>query len=142
MGDSIIRAFSGDLNGVNYTLQVLDRDPAGSRGHEGKLAYSPCIRHEPGTYLILGQIPKCVQHRTCTDVCAMIQSYTFNMRQIRKLTVLLSEDEFALLEKYCKERGHKKSTLAARLIRDHLKREGVTSQRTLFASNEKSERGN
>lgn len=62
--------------------------------------------------------------------------------QIRKVTVLLSEDEFVLLEKFCRERGHKKSTLAARLIRDHLEREGVTSQRELFDSNEKLERGN
>lgn len=72
----------------------------------------------------------------------MLQLWPLNMRKIRKLTVLLSDDEFVLLEKYCKERGHKKSTLAARLIRDHLEREGVTYQRQLFVSNEKPERRN
>ena len=71
----------------------------------------------------------------------MLQLWPLNMRKIRKLTVLLSDDDFVLLEKYCKERGHKKSTLAARLIRDHLEREGVTSQRQLFVS-EKPERRN
>lgn len=59
------------------------------------------------------------------------------MQQTRKVTVLLSQDEFILLEKFCRERGHKKSTLAARLIRDHLEREGATSQRELFVSSEK-----
>jgi hypothetical protein len=59
---------------------------------------------------------------------------------MRKMSVLLSEDDFVLFEKYCDERGHKKSTLVAKLVRDLLEREHVASQRQLFASTEKSER--
>ena len=51
---------------------------------------------------------------------------------MRRVTVLLDDDEFALFEKYCDEQGHKKSTLVARLIRDLLERERVVSQRDLF----------
>jgi hypothetical protein len=57
---------------------------------------------------------------------------------MRRVTVLLNDDEFALFEKYCDEQGHKKSTLTARLIRDLLDRERVASQRDLFPSTEKS----
>ena len=37
-----------------------------------------------------------------------------------KVTVLLSESEFARLDAFCEEKGYKKSTLVARLIRDYL----------------------
>ena len=37
-----------------------------------------------------------------------------------RLTVLLKPQEAARLDAYCEESGHKKSTLIARLIRDHL----------------------
>lgn len=37
-----------------------------------------------------------------------------------KITVLLSEAEFLRFDKYCEERGFKKSTLIARLIREYL----------------------
>ena len=57
---------------------------------------------------------------------------------MRKVSVLLSEDEFVLFEKYCNEQGHKKSTLVAKLIRDLLERELVVGQRQLFVSPEKS----
>jgi hypothetical protein len=59
---------------------------------------------------------------------------------MRKVSVLLSEDEFVLFEKYCDEQGHKKSTLVAKLIRDLLERERVVSQRQLFVPPENSER--
>jgi hypothetical protein len=49
-----------------------------------------------------------------------------------KLSVLLGDDEAERLEAFCRERGHKKSTLVARLIRDHLNREGFAMQRPLF----------
>ena len=38
----------------------------------------------------------------------------------RKITVLLQKHEFDRFDAYCKERGFKKSTLIARLIRVHL----------------------
>jgi metal-responsive CopG/Arc/MetJ family transcriptional regulator len=37
-----------------------------------------------------------------------------------KISVLLNDDELERLERYCIQRGYKKSTLIARLIRDHL----------------------
>ena len=41
---------------------------------------------------------------------------------------------------YCDERGFKKSTLVARLIRDHLDNEGFRLQRSLPLSNRMPER--
>ena len=37
-----------------------------------------------------------------------------------KISVLLDSKEFDRFDAYCQERGFKKSTLIARLIRDHL----------------------
>jgi hypothetical protein len=59
---------------------------------------------------------------------------------MRRISVLLDENEFALFAKYCDDQGHKKSTLVAKLIRDLLERERVVSQRQLFVSTEKSGR--
>ena len=41
-----------------------------------------------------------------------------------KVTVLLSDDEFDRLDNYCRDRGFKKSTLIARLVRQYLDMEG------------------
>jgi hypothetical protein len=41
-----------------------------------------------------------------------------------KVTVLLSNEEFERLDNYCRDRGFKKSTLIARLIRQYLDMEG------------------
>lgn len=49
-----------------------------------------------------------------------------------KISVLLAPDEATRFDAYCEERGHKKSTLIARLIREHLDREGFTVQVELF----------
>jgi hypothetical protein len=59
---------------------------------------------------------------------------------MRKISVLLTEEEFAVFEQYCNERGHKKSTLIAKLIRDRLAEERMVIQRQLFVSTEKSNR--
>ncbi len=48
-----------------------------------------------------------------------------------KISVLLTEAEEERFDAYCREKGFKKSTLAARLIREHLDREGYAAQRTL-----------
>ena len=48
-----------------------------------------------------------------------------------KVTVLLDDDEYARFEAYCTQRGFKKSTLIARLIRDHLDSEHFQAQRRL-----------
>ena len=49
----------------------------------------------------------------------------------RKVTVLLDAEEFERFAAFCVERGHKKSTLVARLIREHLDSEGFRAQRDL-----------
>ena len=42
-----------------------------------------------------------------------------------QITVLLDQEEHSRFKAYCDERGFKKSTLVARLIRDHLDNEGL-----------------
>lgn len=49
----------------------------------------------------------------------------------KKITVLLDYEEFQRFEDYCDERGFKKSTLIARLIKDHLNGQGFQPQREL-----------
>lgn len=51
--------------------------------------------------------------------------------KLRKVTVLLDEQEFERFETYCSERGFKKSTLTARLIREYLDREAFNPQKQL-----------
>jgi hypothetical protein len=41
-----------------------------------------------------------------------------------KITVLLDDAEFERFDNYCRERGFKKSTLIARLVRNFLDMEG------------------
>lgn len=48
-----------------------------------------------------------------------------------KITVLLSETEFHRFDTYCEERGFKKSTLIARLVREHLDNECFPEQGAL-----------
>lgn len=45
-----------------------------------------------------------------------------------KISVLLSDVEYARLDGYCHDRGYKKSTLVARLIRQYLDMEGYGTQ--------------
>lgn len=45
-----------------------------------------------------------------------------------KVSVLLSEGEDARFAAYCSTRGHKKSTLIVRLIKEHMDREGFGAQ--------------
>lgn len=47
-----------------------------------------------------------------------------NRKKPAKITVLLDDEEFARFDAYCRERGYKKSTLIARLIRQFLDLEG------------------
>jgi hypothetical protein len=51
--------------------------------------------------------------------------------KLKKVTVLLDAREFKRFEDYCEERGFKKSTLAARLIREHLDHEAFNPQQQL-----------
>ena len=49
----------------------------------------------------------------------MVAVTAMNPRRV-KISVLLDSEEFERFDAYCRERGFKKSTLTARLIRDHL----------------------
>ncbi len=42
------------------------------------------------------------------------------MADLHRVQVLLDPAEALRFERFCRERGHKKSTLIARLIREHL----------------------
>ena len=48
-----------------------------------------------------------------------------------KVTVLLDAEDFRRFEEYCDKHGFKKSTLIARLIRDHLVEQSFGLQRDL-----------
>lgn len=50
-----------------------------------------------------------------------------------RIQVLLNADVAERFESYCFERGHKKSTLIAHLVREFLDREGYPDQGALFA---------
>ncbi len=45
-----------------------------------------------------------------------------------KISVLLDSEEFQRFDAYCEQQGFKKSTLIARLIRDHLDESAPESQ--------------
>lgn len=49
-----------------------------------------------------------------------------------RVQVLLSRPDAERFERFCELHGHKKSTLIARLVRDHLDREGFAMQREFF----------
>ena len=49
------------------------------------------------------------------------------MSDLHRVQVLLRASEAERFERFCIQRGHKKSTLIARLIREHLDQEGFES---------------
>jgi hypothetical protein len=62
-------------------------------------------------------------------------------KKLRKINVLLSETEYLRFEKYCEEKGFKKSTLLARLIREHLDSEHFAQQSEFEFSNQPQKQG-
>jgi hypothetical protein len=54
------------------------------------------------------------------------------MSKNARVHVLLPDAEGERFDAYCKEKGYKKSTLIARLIREHLDRERFGVQQELF----------
>lgn len=54
------------------------------------------------------------------------------MTKNSRVHVLLPDAEGDRFEAYCKAKGYKKSTLIARLIREHLDRERFAVQQELF----------
>lgn len=64
----------------------------------------------------------------CCQPCSVpADDHLANPRRL-KVGVLLTEEELARFERYCVQRGYKKSTLIARLIRDHLDSEQFSVQ--------------
>jgi len=53
------------------------------------------------------------------------------MGEATRVQVLMPPSDAERFEAYCREKGHKKSTLIARLIREHLAREGYAAQTSL-----------
>jgi hypothetical protein len=60
---------------------------------------------------------------------------------MRKISVLLEQDDYERFESYCRANGHKKSTLASKLIRDHLDREQAPTQRQMSAAEHRQKTG-
>lgn len=58
------------------------------------------------------------------------------MAETIRIQVLLTPQDARRFEDYCRDRGFKKSTLIARLLREHLDREGFPSQPDLFSLTE------
>jgi hypothetical protein len=56
------------------------------------------------------------------------------MSEHPKVSVLLDPGEADRFDTYCKSQGFKKSTLVARLIREHMDREGFAAQPSLFGA--------
>ena len=51
-----------------------------------------------------------------------------------RIQVLMTPEEAERFDSYCRERGFKKSTLIARLIREHLESEQYFPQKELFGA--------
>lgn len=58
-----------------------------------------------------------------------------------RVSVLIPKDEADSFDAYCHQRGYKKSTLIARLVRDHLKAEGFVRQPDLFRNGRAENKG-
>jgi hypothetical protein len=63
------------------------------------------------------------------------------MTETARIQVLMPREDADRFEAYCRERGFKKSTLIARLIREHLAEEHFTQQLSFDASAEVQRRG-
>ena len=55
------------------------------------------------------------------------------MSQPARIQVLMPCEEAMRFDAFCRERGHKKSTLIVRLVREHLEREGNHAPRDRLA---------
>ena len=69
---------------------------------------------------------------TIVDYCVFGGYDQHIMADTVRTQVLMSREEAERFESYCRQRGFKKSTLIARLVRDHLSEEQYNPQRELF----------
>jgi len=58
------------------------------------------------------------------DKSVLLWNSRAEINPLPKITVLLSDEEFQRFQAFCNQKGYKKSTLIARLIREHLEQEG------------------
>jgi hypothetical protein len=102
---------------------------ARSRQNPFRIAHDP-----PKTKLVLSQNrnPYRTQLHTIVDYCTVSGYDKQVMADTVRTQVLMSREEAERFESYCRERGFKKSTLIARLIREHLSVERFKPQQELF----------
>jgi hypothetical protein len=74
--------------------------------------------------------------RSCAEKCVVVGFVRTSAENVfmakktpTKVTVLLSDEEFERFDNFCRDRGFKKSTLLARLIRQYLDIEGYQMPR-------------
>jgi hypothetical protein len=89
-----------------------------------KMAVYAVVSSSPHEY---GEVRRC---QTSTHLYGINQ---MARKKPTKITVLLSDEEFDRFDRYCQERGFKKSTLIARLIRQYLDLEGYGMSNNVFA---------
>lgn len=58
-----------------------------------------------------------------------------------KISVLLPKDESERFDEYCRQEGYKKSTLVARLIREHLDKHAFHLQMDFLKNGERDHAG-
>ena len=58
-----------------------------------------------------------------------------------KITVILMPEEFDRFDRFCAEKGFKKSTLIAKMIRELLDKEGRPEELSLFPAQQVTARG-
>lgn len=63
------------------------------------------------------------------------------MAEVVRVQVLIPKEEAERFNAYCHEKGFKKSTLIARLVRDHMDNEGYHQQTVLFEQDANKKRG-
>jgi hypothetical protein len=79
--------------------------------------------------LIFVRISLNTSEHLCTLVCNWRSGA---LSELTRISVLVPQDEAERFEAYCRERGFKKSTLIARLIREHLDSERFAFQPNLL----------
>ncbi len=80
--------------------------------------------------------------RTTVEKCVKLvySNVQLHERRMPRVNVLLSSSEDARFAAYCAEQGFKKSTLIARLVREHLDQQGFAAQTSLLLAAPKQAR--
>ncbi len=104
------------------------------RSHRRHILWSSC----PGSWVAQKLAFRRIFAIECTSVLAatwVLDYHTVVGSVImERIAVLLTEAESAHFDAYCQTKGYKKSPLIARLIREHLDREGFSHQPDLLGA--------